>query len=121
MSQVLTFARPIDGPSAWVRRDVRTEDWRVELSNACLDEIRHVVDELRAYPLPTVVLGAEDFGMPACREAMSRARDILASGVRFAIVDRLPMAEITQPRPPRSTGCCRAWLRARSPKSSTER
>ena len=94
MSQVFTFTRPIDGPSAWVRRDVRTEDWRVELSNACLDEIRRVVDELRAYPLPTVVLGADDFGMPACREAMSRARDILASGVRFAIVDRLPMAEI---------------------------
>jgi len=94
MSQVFTFTRPIDGPSAWVRHDVRTEDWRVELSNACLDEIRRVVDELRAYPLPTVVLGADDFGMPACREAMSRARDILASGVRFAIVDRLPMAEI---------------------------
>ena len=32
--------------------------------------------------------------MPACREAMARVRDILASGVRFAIVDRLPVAEI---------------------------
>jgi alpha-ketoglutarate-dependent taurine dioxygenase len=94
MPQISVSTRPIDGPSAWLRRDVRTEDWRVELSNACLDEIRRVVDELRAFPLPTIVLGADDFAMPACHEAMARARGILASGVRFAIVDRLPMAEI---------------------------
>src|SRR5271169_1134124 len=94
MPQLSVSTRPIDGPSAWVRRDVRPEDWRVELSAACLDEIRRVVDELRAYPLPTIVLGADDFAMPACREAMARAHDILARGVRFAIVERLPIAEI---------------------------
>ena len=86
--------RPIAGPSAWVRRDVCVEDWRVELSPDCLDEIRRVVDELRAYPLPTIVLAADDFAMPACRAAMARVRDILARGVRFAIVDRLPTAEM---------------------------
>ena len=94
MPQTSVSNRPIEGPSAWVRADIRTEDWRVELSRACLDEIRRVVDELRAYPLPTIVLGAGDFAMPACRVAMARVRDILASGVRFAIVDRLPVAEI---------------------------
>ena len=94
MSQLYISTRPIDGPSAWERVDVRTEDWRVELSSACLDEIRRVVDELRAYPLPTILLGAGDFAMPACREAMARVRGILASGVRFAIVDRLPVAEM---------------------------
>jgi Taurine catabolism dioxygenase TauD, TfdA family len=94
MPQRSVSTRPIDGPSAWVRADVRAEDWRVELSGACLDEIRRVVDELRAYPLPTIVLGADDFTMPACREAMARVRGILASGVRFAIVDRLPVAEM---------------------------
>jgi Taurine catabolism dioxygenase TauD, TfdA family len=91
----LSLPRPaIDGASAWVRADVRTEDWLVELSNACLDEIRRVVDELRAYPLPTIVLSPSDFAMSACREAMAGVRSILASGVRFAIVDRLPMAEM---------------------------
>jgi alpha-ketoglutarate-dependent taurine dioxygenase len=87
-------SRPIEGPSVWVRADVRTADWRVDLSAACLDEIRRAVDELRAFPLPTIVLGADDFAMPACREAMARVREILAGGVRFAIVDRLPLAEI---------------------------
>ena len=33
--------------------------------------------------------------MTACQEAMARARAILASGVRFAIVDRLPLDEMT--------------------------
>ena len=87
--------RPIEGPSAWVRADIRPEDWQVELDAACLGEIRRTVDDLRAYPLPTVVLGAQDFAMPACREAMTRARTMLAAGVRFAIVDRLPLDEMS--------------------------
>jgi Taurine catabolism dioxygenase TauD, TfdA family len=94
MPQLSVPSRPIEGPSAWARRDVRIEDWRVELSAACLDEIRRVADELRAYPLPAIVLGADDFAMPACCEAMAQVRAILARGVRFAIVDRLPMAEM---------------------------
>ena len=43
-----------EGPSAWVGRDVRPEDYRVELSAACHDEIRRAVGELRAFPLPTI-------------------------------------------------------------------
>jgi len=85
---------PIEGPSAWVGRKVRAGDYRVELADASLDEIRRVVDEMRAYPLPTIVLRPEDFAMPACREQMARVRHILDHGVRFAIVDRLPVAEL---------------------------
>jgi alpha-ketoglutarate-dependent taurine dioxygenase len=87
--------RPIAGPSAWMRADVHPEDWQIELSPTCLDEIRRTVDELRAYPLPTVVLSADDFAMPACHAAMRRAGAMLASGVRFAIVDRLPLDEMS--------------------------
>ena len=83
-----------EGPSAWVGRDVRPEDYRVELSAACHDEIRRAVGELRAFPLPTIVLRPEDFAMPACREQMARVRHILERGARFAIVDRLPVAEL---------------------------
>jgi len=84
----------IEGPSAWVGRDVRPEGYRVELSAAGHDEIRRAVDEMRAYPLPTIVLRPEDFAMPACHEQMCRVRHILQRGVRFAIVDRLPVAEM---------------------------
>jgi alpha-ketoglutarate-dependent taurine dioxygenase len=85
---------PIEGPSAWVGLDVRPEDYRVELSAACHDEIRRVVAEIRTYPLPTIVLHPEDFAMPACREQMALVRRVLDYGVRFAVVDRLPMAEM---------------------------
>ena len=87
-------AEPIDGPSTWVRHDVRPEDYRVELSAACLDEIRRAVDDIRAFPLPTIVRGPDDFAMPACQEKMGRVRHILDRGRRFAIVDRLPVAEM---------------------------
>ncbi len=85
---------PIEGPSVWARRDVRPEEYRIELSAACLDEIRRAVDEIRAFPLPTILRGLDDFAMPACRREMARVRDILDHGRRFSIVDRLPVAEM---------------------------
>ncbi|MBV8119715.1 MAG: TauD/TfdA family dioxygenase [Alphaproteobacteria bacterium] len=95
MSELSVLNRPIAGASAWVRTGIRPEDWQIELDAACLDEIRRTIDELRAYPLPTIVLTPQDFDLPACRRAMARTRAILTSGVRFAIVDRLPLDEIT--------------------------
>jgi len=89
----MTGMTRIEGPSAWVGCSLHPEDYRVELSAACHDEIRRAVDELRAFPLPTIVLRPEDFAMPACREQMARVRHILERGARFAIVDRLPVAE----------------------------
>ena len=94
MTDLSVRREPIQGPSAWVGRYVRPEHYRVELSAACNDEIRHAVGEIRAYPLPTIVLRPEDFAMPACREEMARVREILDHGVRFAIVDRLPVSEM---------------------------
>ena len=85
---------PIEGPSVWTRRDVRPEEYRIDLPGACLDEIRRAADEIRAYPLPTVLRIPDDFTMPACRREMARVRDMLDHGRRFAIVDRLPMNEM---------------------------
>jgi hypothetical protein len=85
----------IAGPSAWLRADLKPEDWRVELDPRCRDEICRTLDELRAYPLPTIVLDPRDFALPACREAFARVRAILDSGVRFAVVDRLPLAAMS--------------------------
>jgi alpha-ketoglutarate-dependent taurine dioxygenase len=84
----------IDGASVWTRRDVRPEEYRVDLSAACLDEIRRAADEIRAYPLPTILRAPRDFAMPMCRRQMARVRDMLDIGRRFAIVDRLPMADM---------------------------
>ena len=85
------FGDVIPAPGAWTRRDVRDEDFRVALSPACLDEITRALDRLKANRLPTLLLDPAEFDLPACRAAMARVRDILDTGVRFALVDRLPI------------------------------
>jgi len=84
----------IDGAGVWTRRDVRAEDYLIELSPTCFDEIRRAADEIRAFPLPTILRGPDEFVMPACRREMARVREMLDHGRRFAIIDRLPMAEL---------------------------
>ena len=88
------MANSIDGPSAWRRGDLSTEDYRIALPGAALDEIRRAADELREFPLPTVLRRPEEFTLPNCRLAMEEVRCVLDHGVRFAIVDRLPLDEI---------------------------
>jgi hypothetical protein len=88
------LANSIDAPSAWRRSDLRTEDYRIELSGTALDEIRRAADELCQFPLPTILRRPEEFAMTACRAAMEEVRRVLDIGVRFAIVDRLPLDAI---------------------------
>ncbi len=86
---------PFEGPSVWVASDVRPDEYRIDLSAICLDEIRRAVDEIRAFQLATMLRGPDEFVMPACRREMARARDILDHGRRFAIIDRLPLDEMS--------------------------
>lgn len=85
----------IDGPSAWRSGDIRAEDYRVALNEACLDEVRRVADEMRAHPLPTILRTPAEFDLPNCQAAMAEVRRILKQGVRFAVVDRLPLDELS--------------------------
>jgi alpha-ketoglutarate-dependent taurine dioxygenase len=86
----------IDSPSAWRQASIRAEDYRVVLDAACLDEIRRLADDIRTHPLPTILRMPAEHDMPHCRAAMEQARRILKQGVRFAIVDRLPVEELTK-------------------------
>lgn len=85
---------PIQGASAWRRGDLREDDYRVELSPACLDEVRCAADEMCRFPLPIVLRRPDEFDMPDCAAAMARVRGMLDRGRRFALVDRLPVGEI---------------------------
>jgi alpha-ketoglutarate-dependent taurine dioxygenase len=85
---------PIEGKSAWVGAALRPEDYRVPLTPASRDEILRLAEELRAFPLPTIVLDPRDFELPACRAMMREVRQILDEGVRFAVAGPLPLAEL---------------------------
>jgi hypothetical protein len=79
---------------AWRAADLAPEDGTFVLDDACLAEIRAAVASLADDPCPTETLDPEDFHLPACRGAMARVRAELDDGLGFALVDRLPVAEL---------------------------
>lgn len=85
----------IQGKNAWVRADIKRDDWFFRLSPECLRELKAIVHELRTGSGPVEQIDAGRFQMPACREFMKRVRAALDDGVRFAVVDRLPIDEMS--------------------------
>lgn len=85
------FDRPITGITAWRRDDVQDADWKLPIPPAALAEIEAVVQALRAHPVPTLLLRAEDHPLAACHAFMAQVRTVLRDGVGFAVLDRLPV------------------------------
>jgi hypothetical protein len=85
----------VEGTKAWVRTDIKRDDWFLPLTAACLAELHAIVAELRAQPYVIEQIDPARFAMPACRAFMRRVRAVLDEGVRFAVVDRLPMDDIS--------------------------
>jgi hypothetical protein len=90
------LTEPVLGKPAWTRANIAAADWMVPLTSECLAELRSALQELRRAPLPLFMLRPEEFALDACRAMMGRVREILWNGVMFAIVDRLPMDEISR-------------------------
>ncbi len=81
----------IAGPIAWRGETLGAEDGVLRLDRTCLDELDAVVAELRANPLPTLMITPDLFDLPACRAFMAAANTEIREGLGFVIVDRLPM------------------------------
>jgi alpha-ketoglutarate-dependent taurine dioxygenase len=81
---------------AWTRNTIRPADWTVPLPSGELDELRAVLTELRRAPLPTFLLDPADFALDACRAAMEEVRRVTRDGPMFAVLDRLPMTEMSR-------------------------
>lgn len=84
----------LDGPGTWTAHDVRESSWRFELPQPAIDEIRTLADRLRRNPVPTMLLDPTDYELPVCRPIMADVKRTVFDGVRFAVVDRLPLDEI---------------------------
>jgi alpha-ketoglutarate-dependent taurine dioxygenase len=85
--------RMVKPPQAWAAAELGAAADPVPLPAAALDELRGAVATLRAHPLPTMLLGRDDFDLPACRAVMGAARERLEEGAGFVILDRLPLDE----------------------------
>ena len=86
----------ITGPQAWTRASISPADWTVDLTPEALSELRAVLRELRRSPVPVLLLSTRDYALDACRQVMDRVRAATQRGPMFAVLDRLPMDEITR-------------------------
>ena len=91
-----TIDHVVNGKQAWVRTDIQRNDWFFPLTPECRTELQSILGELRAQPRPVEQLDPAQFSLPACRALMRRVQTALDDGVRFAVVDRLPMDEISE-------------------------
>jgi len=82
---------PADGPIAWTRDTLTPEQGIVRITAQAQQELDQLVQDLRANPLQTESLFADDFELPACRAMMAEVKQILTQGAGFVIIDRLPM------------------------------
>lgn len=85
-----------DDGSAWNVATLSESDWRFGLDDACLDEIRTAAQFLDRNPIPIEALTADDLDLPRCRKVVAQARYALRHGSRFAVIDRLPLDEISE-------------------------
>ena len=88
--------RRLEGAHAWTRDSVSATDWLVEIPAECLKELRRALAEIRENRLPVLLRDPNDFALGACRELMGRVRSRLDDGIRFAVLDRLPLDEMSQ-------------------------
>jgi hypothetical protein len=93
--QPTVLDQPIIGRQAWTRADVRDGDYRVVLSGEARRELLEAAATLRRQPVPLLALRADSLDLPACRAAMAEIRAMLGDGLRFAVLDRLPIEQLT--------------------------
>jgi tRNA(Arg) A34 adenosine deaminase TadA len=89
--------RHFDDSSVWTAATLRDADWFFKLDDDCLGEIRRAGRFLDRNPIAIEVLTADDLDLPHCRRVVSRAVQALRHGPRFAVIDRLPLDEISEP------------------------
>jgi len=86
----------IAGRQAWRRDTLTAADWTVAIPPDCLAELRAALADMRHNPLPLFLLDPDDFALDACRSLMGRVRAMLDDGIMFAVLDRLPMGEMSR-------------------------
>jgi len=90
------YDRAFEGAEAWTGASLAPDSWRIALPADCRAEIDAALAQYRRNPLPAVMLAPSDFALSACAALMRRVRDVLEHGLRFAVLDRLPVETMTK-------------------------
>lgn len=83
-------------PVAWLNDELAEDAGLLPISDACRAELLRTAATLDANPLPTEALRPEDFDLPECRKLMAKTRASLVDGVGFAVIDRLPVDQVSR-------------------------
>ncbi len=84
------------GKLAWTFDDVNPTDCLIKISKAAHDEILEMVDFMESNPLPVMLRKLEHFNVPHIVELMTEIKRALDEPPGVAVIDRLPLDEITE-------------------------
>ena len=81
--------------NTWAAATLADSEWLFTPSVECTEEILKLGVFLDNNPLATEALLPEEFYLPECRTFIARIKLALVDGARFAIVDRLPLDDLS--------------------------
>ncbi len=91
------LAEPVAETSAWRGRSLARDRYLVPIPDECARELDAVLAQLRAAPVPTLLLLPEHFRLGACARFMSEVRKRLDDGPGFVVLDRLALEGMSRP------------------------
>lgn len=83
----------VKGAGAWPEHPISPSDWTLPLRGAVIDELLAVGDVLKRNPLPLAYLSPQNYKLDECRRLAADIRAVLDDGVRFVLLDRMPLEE----------------------------
>ena len=84
-----------EGISAWTAESLSEEDWLFKLPKTAVTEIIELANYFDRNPIPVEALTPDDFAIPECRQILAAAKQAATNGPRFAVIDRLPLDDIS--------------------------
>jgi alpha-ketoglutarate-dependent taurine dioxygenase len=90
------LADPVPDASAWQGSSLARDRYLVRIPDDCVRELDAVLAELRAAPVPTLLLLPEHFSLRACARFMADVRRQLDEGPGFVVLDRLSLDRMSR-------------------------
>lgn len=90
------LAEVVPQPRAWRGPSLGRDEYVLRIPDECRSELRSLLQELRAAPVPTLLLLPEHFELAACARWMTAARERLDHGPGFVILDHLDIDDMTR-------------------------
>jgi hypothetical protein len=81
---------------AWTGETIKTDDWFLPLPAPVMAEVREMLEKMRIDPLPMLAQEPSLYSLPETAAFFRQVHDVLDNGVGFALIDRLPIEEMTE-------------------------